>query len=119
MDAGYDAWLSGLKTDLASGQIEEAGARSLVERLALALQAGVLLRAGSPVADAFCRSRLDGVHGLAFGSLAGGWVFVACPGGPCRGRGGTPPARAPSPPTTRPAPPGDTERPPPNHSAPI
>src|SRR3546814_529694 len=58
MDAGYDAWLSGLKTDLASGQIEEAGARSLVERLALALQAGVLLRAGSPVADAFCRSRL-------------------------------------------------------------
>src|SRR3546814_1481200 len=24
MDAGYDAWLSGLKTDLASGQIEEA-----------------------------------------------------------------------------------------------
>src|SRR3546814_243644 len=75
MDAGYDAWLSGLKTDLASGQIEEAGARSLVERLALALQAGVLLRAGSPVADAFCRSRLDGVHGLAFGTRAAGLAF--------------------------------------------
>ena len=75
MDAGHDAWLSGLKTDLAQGQVEEAGARSLVERLALALQAGVLLRARSPVADAFCRSRLDGRHGLAFGTLAAGTDF--------------------------------------------
>src|SRR3546814_17177645 len=74
MDAGYDAWLSGLKTDLASGQIEEAGARSLVERLALALQAGVLLRAGSPVAAALCRRRLDGLPGLAFGALGVGRV---------------------------------------------
>jgi putative acyl-CoA dehydrogenase len=47
----------------------EAGARLLVERLALALQASVLLRAGSPVAEAFCRSRLGGGHGLAMGTL--------------------------------------------------
>ena len=46
-----------------------AVATLLVERLALALQASVLLRAGSPVAEAFCRSRLGGQHGLAFGTL--------------------------------------------------
>ena len=51
---------------------DEAGSRMLVERLALALQASVLLRAGSPVAETFCRSRLDGVHGLALGTLPGG-----------------------------------------------
>jgi putative acyl-CoA dehydrogenase len=48
---------------------QEVGARTLVERLALALQAAVLLRAGNPLADAFCRSRLGGGHGLAFGTL--------------------------------------------------
>ena len=47
----------------------EAGARQVIERLALALQAAVLLRAGSPVADAFCRSRLAGQHGQALGTL--------------------------------------------------
>lgn len=50
----------------------EAGARYLVERLALALQASLLLRIGSPVADAFCRSRLGGEHGLAMGTLPDG-----------------------------------------------
>ena len=75
MDAGHDARLSGLKDELASGQVEEAGARALVERLALALQASVLLRAGSPVAEAFCRSRLEGAHGLAFGTLVAGTGF--------------------------------------------
>ncbi len=49
--------------------IDQAAARSFVERLALALQASVLLRARSPVADAFCRSRLGGAHGLAMGTL--------------------------------------------------
>jgi len=48
---------------------EESGARRLVERMALAMQAAVLLRAGSPIADAFCTSRLGGEHGLAFGTL--------------------------------------------------
>jgi putative acyl-CoA dehydrogenase len=57
--------LAGLET----GVEDEAGARSLVEWLALALQASVLLRAGSPMATAFCRSRLGAAHGLAFGTL--------------------------------------------------
>jgi putative acyl-CoA dehydrogenase len=43
----------------------------------LALQASVLLRAGSPVADAFCRSRLAGNHGLVFGTLPGDAGFSA------------------------------------------
>ncbi len=55
----------------------EAGARFLVERLALALQASVLLRAASPVADLFCRSRLGGQHGLAFGTLPTDTAFAA------------------------------------------
>src|SRR5690606_9865931 len=54
--------------DLLAGA-SEAGARRLAERLALALQASALLRAGSPVAEAFCRTRLDGDHGLALGTL--------------------------------------------------
>jgi putative acyl-CoA dehydrogenase len=68
IDRDYDAALPGLRESLHTAN--EAGARALVERLALALQASVLLRAGSPLAGAFCRSRLGGVHGLAFGTLA-------------------------------------------------
>ena len=58
--------------DALPGQLaaaSEVGARHLVERLALALQASLLLRIQSPAADAFCRSRLDGGHGLAMGTL--------------------------------------------------
>ena len=44
--------------------------------MALALQASVLLRASSPMADAFCRSRLGGKHGLGFGTLPGNSGFV-------------------------------------------
>ncbi|HZW17637.1 MAG TPA: isovaleryl-CoA dehydrogenase [Luteimonas sp.] len=67
IDRDYDATLSALRGALHDA--DEAGARRLVERLALALQAGVLLRAGSPMAGAFCRSRLGREHGLAFGTL--------------------------------------------------
>jgi putative acyl-CoA dehydrogenase len=66
-DAVYDAFVDRLRSDLSSAS--EAGARMLVERLALALQAAVLLRAGSPAAVLFVRSRLGGAHGLAFGTL--------------------------------------------------
>ena len=51
---------------------DEAGARRLVEDIALVLQASVLLRSGNPMADAFCRSRLVEPHRLAFGTLASG-----------------------------------------------
>lgn len=66
-DAAYDAFVDRLRVALAS--TGEAGARRLVERLALALQAAVLLRAGSPLASLFVRSRLAGEHDLAFGTL--------------------------------------------------
>ena len=49
----------------------EMRSRYVVERMALALQASVLLRAGNTaVANAFCASRLEGEHGLAFGTLS-------------------------------------------------
>ena len=54
----------------------ETRARSLVERMALALQASLLVRFGDPaVADAFCASRLDGDWGRAFGTLPPGTDF--------------------------------------------
>jgi putative acyl-CoA dehydrogenase len=51
----------------------EAGARRLVERMALVLQGSLLVRFAHPaVADAFCASRLAGDAGLAFGTLPTG-----------------------------------------------
>jgi hypothetical protein len=48
-------------------------ARHLVERMALALQASLLLRhAPGPVADLFCATRLGEGGGLAFGALPAG-----------------------------------------------
>jgi putative acyl-CoA dehydrogenase len=49
----------------------------LVERMALMLQASVLLRGGSPMAEAFCRSRLWREHGLVFGTLPAELNFAA------------------------------------------
>jgi putative acyl-CoA dehydrogenase len=68
-NSDFDMAVLPLLAGLQTGVEDEAGARSLVEWLALALQASVLLRAGSPVATAFCRSRLGAAHGLAFGTL--------------------------------------------------
>jgi putative acyl-CoA dehydrogenase len=52
---------------------QEARARWLAERLAIALQAAILLRGRDPrVATAFCASRLAERRGLAFGTLAPG-----------------------------------------------
>jgi len=65
-----------LRRELADA--DEAGARRLVERLALLLQASLLVRhAPAPVADAFCASRLAGDRGLAFGTLPGGLDLTA------------------------------------------
>jgi putative acyl-CoA dehydrogenase len=56
--------------ELALREAEESQARVLVERLALALQASLLVRhAPAAVADAFCASRLGGEGGLAYGTL--------------------------------------------------
>jgi len=75
---GYDAAIAKLRAPLhGETQVPEAAARTFVESLALALQASVLLRAGSPLAEAFCRSRLAAPHALAFGTLPAG---LPCPG---------------------------------------
>jgi putative acyl-CoA dehydrogenase len=71
-DAVFDRWLERMQTELAPGNIAESGARLLTERLALGLQAAVLLTAQSPAAELFIRSRLGGEHGLAFGTLPAG-----------------------------------------------
>ncbi|MGV8941659.1 MAG: acyl-CoA dehydrogenase family protein [Lysobacter sp.] len=56
--------------------IDPADARYFVERLALALQGSLLLRARSPAAEGFCRSRLGGSHGLAMGTLPAGLALT-------------------------------------------
>ena len=62
-------WLSQAFEDRAT---VETRSRLIVERMALALQASTLLRAGnSAVSDAFCASRLGGGHGLVLGTLTG------------------------------------------------
>jgi putative acyl-CoA dehydrogenase len=68
-----------LRDDLSSDpETLETRARSLVERMALALQGSLLVRYGDPaVADAFCASRLDGEWGRAFGTLPPGTDFAA------------------------------------------
>jgi len=71
-DAGFNRVVAELRAQLASQSVDEFSARMLVERLALALQAAVLLNSGSPAAALFVVSRLQGRHGLAFGTLPAG-----------------------------------------------
>jgi putative acyl-CoA dehydrogenase len=72
-----DRFAARLRDDLASDpETLQTRARSLVERMALALQGSLLVRYGDPaVADAFCASRLEGEGGLAFGTLPAGTDF--------------------------------------------
>ncbi|GHB28643.1 DNA alkylation response protein [Streptomyces viridiviolaceus] len=67
-DARLDAAVSRLESRLAEGS--QAGARRLVELMALTLQGSLLVRHAPPaVADAFCATRLGGDWGHAFGTL--------------------------------------------------
>ncbi len=71
-DRRLDLWLERLRGELARRDDPEPRARRTVERLALALQASLLVRHAPPaVADAFCASRLDD-GGHAFGTLPPG-----------------------------------------------
>jgi putative acyl-CoA dehydrogenase len=73
-DPRLDAHVALLKEDLAALNPEDAQfrARSIVERMAVALQASLLLRYAPPaVADAFCAGRL-GEGGRAYGTLPKG-----------------------------------------------
>jgi putative acyl-CoA dehydrogenase len=72
-----DAYVSSLRNEI-PGDIEtiESRARRIVEGMAVALQASLLVRYGDPaVADAFCASRLSGDWGNAFGTLPAGTDF--------------------------------------------
>jgi putative acyl-CoA dehydrogenase len=76
-DPRLDEFGRRLRDDLSKDpETMESRARSLVERMALALQASLLVRFGDPaVADAFCASRLEGDWGRAFGTLPAGTDF--------------------------------------------
>jgi putative acyl-CoA dehydrogenase len=72
-DARLSAHVAALRRDLDVGDLIEADARRLAERLALALQAAVLLRAGDgDIADAFIAARIGEGRGHAYGALPGG-----------------------------------------------
>jgi putative acyl-CoA dehydrogenase len=67
-----------IRRELSDLDAIDARARRLVEKMALALQASLLVRfAPAPVASAFVASRLDGDRGLAFGTLPRGSDFDA------------------------------------------
>ncbi|MEJ2852936.1 MULTISPECIES: acyl-CoA dehydrogenase family protein [unclassified Saccharothrix] len=77
VDPRLDAAVNDIAAALASPADVEVRARHLVERMALALQASLLVRhAPNAVADAFCASRLGG-GGYAFGTLPAGTDFTA------------------------------------------
>jgi putative acyl-CoA dehydrogenase len=70
MDGRLDAFVGDLKRALSDMSDLEVRARRLVETLALALQASLLLRhAPGFVAEAFLASRISGNRGQAFGTL--------------------------------------------------
>jgi putative acyl-CoA dehydrogenase len=71
-DARLDRAAATLRQEIAAAGADQAGARRLIERLALVLQASLLVRFAPPaVADAFCASRLGGDWGRTFGTLPG------------------------------------------------
>jgi putative acyl-CoA dehydrogenase len=67
-DGRVERYVADVRADLS-----ESGARRTAERLALALEASLVIRFGpAAAADAFCASRLDGDWGHTFGSLPQG-----------------------------------------------
>jgi putative acyl-CoA dehydrogenase len=72
-DARYDDALALLRKEFSDQDDLQYRARRVVERMALVLQASLLVRYGNPaVADAFVASRLSGDWGVAFGTLPSG-----------------------------------------------
>lgn len=84
-NADYDRFLTQLEQDLADADEAELRARRIVENLALALEAAVLLTTNeSQIADAFIASRLAGRRSGIYGTLSPGAPFRilierACP----------------------------------------
>jgi putative acyl-CoA dehydrogenase len=78
VDRHYDAFVGALAAELDPAGHDEAQARRLTERIALAVQGSLLLAGGrSAVSDAFCASRLGtGAAGRTFGTLDAGIDFA-------------------------------------------
>jgi putative acyl-CoA dehydrogenase len=73
-DERLDTYVLDLRGQLTD--VEQAQARLLVERMAVAFQASLVLRhSPSAVADAFVASRVAGERGAAFGTLPAGTAF--------------------------------------------
>ena len=69
----FDQHLQTLKQELADTRHIEYRARTIVESMALALQASVLLQQGNPlIADAFCQGRFQSRSHQMFGTLPHG-----------------------------------------------
>ena len=66
-----DAHVASLRHDLRDLGDFESRARDLCDRLAVGLQAATLHRAGSPIAEAFCRSRIETRSAHNYGALTG------------------------------------------------
>ena len=72
-DSRLQRALDRLKHEIADPDAIEFRARGLVERMAVALEASLMLRFGEPAAaELFCASRLDGEWGHMFGVLPKG-----------------------------------------------
>lgn len=72
-DARFDRFMSQLKDDFSDWNDIEYRARNLVDRMALMMQASLLIRhSDAAVADAFCASRLEHNGGLNYGNLPSG-----------------------------------------------
>jgi putative acyl-CoA dehydrogenase len=69
-DERLDAYVESIGNRLTTAAHDKYAARDLTEKLALALQASLMVRYSSPaMAEAFITSRLAGQHGHAFGTL--------------------------------------------------
>ncbi len=77
-DERLGGYVTALKDEFSDTTDIEVRARSVVEKLALALQAALLLEHGDPnSADAFCTTRLTGAGGRSYGTLPPGTDFKA------------------------------------------
>jgi putative acyl-CoA dehydrogenase len=70
-NAVLDQHVTALQDDMRDLSDFESRARDLCDRLAVALEAAALIRAASPIADAFCRSRLESLGAHNYGALTG------------------------------------------------
>jgi putative acyl-CoA dehydrogenase len=78
LNADYDRFLAGIENDVRDQADAELRARQIVESLAIALEASVLLKANNAqIADAFIASRIAARRSGIYGTLATGTPFRA------------------------------------------